>query len=88
MPPRSSTPPPRELTCRDAVAFLASYLGGELAPLERARFDAHLAACPDCRTYLAQYEQTRALSRAALDDDAVDAVLPEELVQAILAARK
>ena len=76
-----------EMTCREVSDFLGAYLAGELAAAERTRFDDHLAECPDCRTYLRQYEATRELCRGALDADALEAGVPEELVQAILAAR-
>lgn len=76
----------RTLTCRDATAFLDAYLDDSLDARERMRFDAHLAECEDCRRYLEQYESTHELCRAAFDDP-VDAGVPEELVEAILAAR-
>jgi anti-sigma factor RsiW len=76
-----------EMTCREVSDFLGAYLAGELPAGERTRFDEHLVECPDCRTYLRQYEATRELCRGALDAGAVDAGVPEELVQAILAAR-
>ena len=76
----------RRLTCRDVAAFLGAYTAGELRPQQRGAFDAHLAQCPDCRTYLHQYEETRRLAKRACDD-ALEAGVPEELVAAILAAR-
>ena len=72
-------------TCRDVVEFLAGYLAQELAADERTRFEAHLDACPECRTYLRAYGDTIRLAKdagAALPDP-----VPEELVQAILATR-
>jgi predicted anti-sigma-YlaC factor YlaD len=77
----------RELTCREVNAFLAAYLANELTARERTLFDEHLAVCPDCRTYLRQYEVTREVCKRALEDEATDAGVPEELVRAILAAR-
>ena len=41
---------------------LSEYLDGELADPERAAVDAHLAACPDCRTVA---DDLRAIVRAA-----------------------
>jgi anti-sigma factor RsiW len=76
------------VTCREFLDFLADYLAGEVPPESRARFDAHLAACPPCVTYLRTYEQTIALGKAACaDDGGVPADVPEELVRAVLAAR-
>jgi len=77
----------RELTCREVSDFLAAYLTNELTARERTLFDEHLAVCSDCRTYLRQYEVTRVLCKGALETDAADAEVPEELVRAILAAR-
>ena len=77
----------RELTCREVNDFLAAYVASELAADECTLFEAHLAVCPDCQTYLRQYETTRELCKGALDAEARDAGVPEELVQAIVAAR-
>lgn len=79
----------RTLTCRELIEFLADYVDGALSADERTRFDAHLAACPACVDYLHGYRESIRLGRAALADAnglAEDA--PDELVDAILAARK
>ena len=76
----------RELTCREVADFLGAYVAGELRVMQRGSFESHLAECPDCRTYVDQYERTRRLAREACDD-AVDAGVPEALVAAILAAK-
>lgn len=78
---------------RDAVqdAFInafrhrASFKGDALERDVRETFEAHLKACPDCHTYLAQYRETiRAGQLACKDEDVSE--LPEDLVQAVLAA--
>lgn len=74
------------LTCREVADFLGAYAAGDLGPLERRVFDAHLAGCADCGTYLAQYELTQRLVRRA-GDSALEAGMPEQLVAAILAAK-
>jgi anti-sigma factor RsiW len=63
-----------------------SYLDNELAPVERAEFDRHMAACPSCVNYLKTYEKTVLLTKSAAEDP-VPAEVPESLIQAILAAR-
>lgn len=76
---------PRMLTCQELIGFLAAYVDGDLTAEERVRFDAHLAVCPHCVDYLRGYRESVRLGKAAFAD--VDEV-PEELVDAILAARR
>jgi len=76
------------LTCREFIDFLASYLDGEIAPGERERFDQHLGVCPACVDYLASYRETIRLSaESASEDDLLDDA-PEDLIRAVLAARR
>ncbi len=79
-----------ELSCRELVRFLNDYLDGELPPGRSAVFDRHLSICPDCRAYLHSYQQTMAWSVAAFASGAgsLPASLPEELIRAVLAARR
>jgi anti-sigma factor RsiW len=78
------------VTCREFVEFLMAYLDGELPAEQRRVFEAHMEVCAACVNYLASYEATVALGRrlaeqgeASLPED-----VPEELVDAILAARR
>jgi anti-sigma factor RsiW len=75
------------VTCREFADFLYAYADGELAQAERAAFDAHLAICPDCVRYLAQYLDTIAAAPDAFGDERFVEV-PEDLVHAILATRR
>ena len=77
------------MTCRDFADFLMEYLDGSLPSPARERFEEHLAECPDCVAYLATYQETVKLGKAACaqEDEALPAEVPNELVQAILAAR-
>ena len=65
--------------CRELVELVTDYLDGRLPPADRARFEAHLADCEYCETYLDQMRQTiRALGRLpeeSLSDEARDALL-------------
>ena len=67
-----------ELACRELVELVTDYLEGRLSPGDRARFQAHLAECEHCETYLEQMRQTvRALGRLpeeTLSADARDAL--------------
>ncbi len=74
------------MTCREMVKFLMDYLTGELPGTTRARFEEHLAECPDCVNYLQTYQQAIRLGKVAGDDDA-PTEMPEELVRAILNSR-
>jgi anti-sigma factor RsiW len=77
------------MTCRELVDFLADYLAGELAPEVRRVFEAHLADCPECATYLRGYAEAIRLARACAEaDDAVPSGVPERLLRAIAAARR
>jgi anti-sigma factor RsiW len=77
------------ITCRDFVEFLWAYVAGELPTDQRFEFDAHMAICPHCINYLDSYSKTVQLEKAAFEslDEPVPADMPEELVNAILAAR-
>jgi len=79
------------LTCKELLDFLSDYMEGELADVQRAEFDRHLAVCPSCLNYLETFKATIVLGKASLcaaDDDPPPPEVPEQLIQAILAARK
>ena len=67
------------MTCQEVAARLTDYLDGALTAAERARFEAHLEDCEDCRRYVAQFAQTlNALGALRPDDpdpDVLDALL-------------
>ena len=79
------------MNCREFTEFLHEYLFGDLSAEERAAFEGHLAECPWCVAYLDSYQKTIQLEQAAFST-AQDAPpppdAPEELIQAILRARK
>lgn len=56
------SPRRRALTCRRAVGLVTDYLDGAMSDADLARFERHLAECPDCVEYV---EQIRALAAAA-----------------------
>jgi anti-sigma factor RsiW len=77
------------MTCQEVIGFLLAYLDGELPAEQRALFEEHLGECPDCVNYLESYTATVRLGQAAYSatEETLPPGLPEELVQAILAAR-
>ena len=77
----------RNLSCQELIEFLAAYVEAELPAAECAAFEVHLARCPDCVDYLVSYRETIRLGRLAFETEP-PADVPDELIQAILAARK
>lgn len=77
------------MTCQEAIDFILSYLDGELPAEVRAEFERHLAICRNCVSYLDSYRTTVNLEKTAFAacNDPNTPPLPEELIQAILAAR-
>ena len=78
------------MTCQELAEFIMDYVDGALPEEQHTTFEDHLAVCPSCIEYLKSYKTTKAV----LDDLGCDAQeqvpveVPEELVSAILAARK
>ncbi len=77
-----------ELTCRQIIDFVQAFLDGELPLREQTIFELHLTICTECKNYLQSYQSTQALSKMAADVEPEVKPIPEELVKAILAARK
>ena len=77
------------ITCRELVEFLDLYLDGDLPPERKAEFERHLSVCEPCVNYISTYRKTIALGKEACRDGNVTAAdVPEELVRAILTARR
>ena len=77
------------LTCQELLDYLSDYVEGRLPAAEHARMDEHLAVCPPCVDYLHSFQATLAACRALRSADLAQLPeMPEELIHAILAARK
>lgn len=78
------------MKCRDFTQFILEYQAGDLTAETRLAFEQHLKRCRNCVHYLHGYELTVLLEKAAFGtpDEKVPAEVPEELVQAILAAQR
>ena len=78
------------MTCQEMADFLMAYLDDELPAAQRQEFQQHLEACPPCVHYIRTYEQTVELGKTACQhpDDDIPEDVPEQLVQAILKARR
>lgn len=77
------------MTCQELVAFLMDYLDGGLLDAQRGCFEEHLKVCPDCIAYLETYQEAVRIGKAVCSEDheAIPPHVPEELIQAVLAAR-
>jgi anti-sigma factor RsiW len=67
------------LTCQELVELVTDYLEGELSRADRRRFEAHIDDCPNCREYLAQFREIKAITGTLREED-VDPVAREELL--------
>ena len=78
------------MSCREFADFIADYLSNELPTDIRARFEHHVEICTNCVKYLEAYKAAVRLGKAAFDsrDEPVPADVPNDLVKAILAARR
>ncbi len=75
------------MKCRECDEFLVDYVAGELPSDVLATFELHLSRCRNCRTYLDQYRATIEAGKTACDAYKEGLRMPEELIQAILAAK-
>jgi len=68
-----------QLSCRELVELVTDYFEDALPPAERARFEAHVAACGGCTRYVEQLRATIAavgrLEPGAVPPDAEAALL-------------
>ena len=78
------------ITCREFEEFVLAHLDGELDRRQQSLFDWHLRLCSECRDYLAAYQRARELGQSVLSlpDDALPEDVPEDLIKAVLDARK
>ena len=77
----------RTLTCQQLTEVITDYLEGVMPPDERARFDAHLAICDGCVTYVEQMRQAIGTARALRVED-VEATAPDDLLEAFRAWKR
>ena len=81
---------PGMITCVEFEDFMIAYMEGELPPAQRRVFEFHMKICRECRDYMAAYKRTIEVSGRAFKDQSapVPPEIPEDLVQAILDARR
>ena len=71
----------QELTCKEVVEIVSDYLEDALSARDRARFEAHLAGCAGCTTYVEQMREIVPLT-GMLTEEQVPAEHRERLRQA------
>lgn len=78
------------MTCRELAEFILEYTTGDLPRETREVFELHLSRCGNCHEYLEQYKHTIDCERKAFAsaEELLPAEVPEELIQAILRARR
>lgn len=81
---------PGMITCAEIDEFVIDYLDDRLSPKKKRIFEWHLKMCRDCRSYLAAYRRTIETGKKLFQSpaDSVPDTVPEDLVQAILTARR
>lgn len=84
------TDAPRSITCRELIEWVWAYLEGDVSGPSLREFELHFEICDACVAYLKSYRQTIHLARQAFQTPNAPAPseVPEELVQAILAAKR
>ena len=77
------------MTCKEFIDFMLEYFEDDLSEDRRKTFEEHLNVCADCVAYMESYQKTVELvQNAGLDDDdSVDAKVPKDLIEAILATK-
>jgi predicted anti-sigma-YlaC factor YlaD len=81
---------PAMITCNEFESFILAYLDGELPKRQKIVFEMHLKMCRECREYLLAYRASLELAKKAhsAELNRLADQVPEDLVNAILAARK
>jgi anti-sigma factor RsiW len=76
-----------DLSCAHLVELVTDYLEGALSRRDRTRFEAHLAECPHCATYLDQIRTTVAAS-GRLREEWLEPEMRDALLHAFRAWRR
>jgi anti-sigma factor RsiW len=69
------------ITCQQLVELVTEYLEGTLPPGTREAFEAHLAVCPGCLTYVDQMRETVRVT-GTLTEEQLDPVVRDRLLTA------
>jgi anti-sigma factor RsiW len=69
------------LECQEVVELVNDYIEGALGSEDAKRFEAHLAACDACSTYIEQIRQTITIT-GRLTEEALEPHVRDELLAA------
>ena len=70
-----------DLACRQVVELVNDYLEGALDPAVAAKFEAHIADCDACATYLEQIRETVTLA-GRLEPEALEPAARDAFIEA------
>ena len=70
-----------DLSCRELVELVTDYVEGALPRRGRRRFEAHIAACEHCATYVDQMRQTLS-ALGTLNEDSISPAARDALLHA------
>ena len=81
---------PLMITCREFEDFILDYCDDTLPDRQKFIFELHIKVCRECRDYLAAYRRTIEIAHRLSDNDQPELPdsVPDDLVEAVLAARK
>ncbi len=81
---------PMMISCREFEAFLIDYFEDSLPKRQRLVFEMHLKLCRECREYLIAFKRALKVSKRVFADldEPTPVDVPEDLVRAIIDARK
>ena len=82
---------PFMIDCEEFETFIIDYLEENLSRRQRTKFDLHLKFCRECRDYLQSYKASLELAKAQTNipfSKMGMGEVPEDLIKAVLAARK
>jgi len=74
---------PLVISCRQFEEFVMDFVEGSLPPDRRRLFEVHLKTCRECRQYLARYQATVAMARAAAHDPPPPPEVPLGMIRAV-----
>ena len=76
------------ISCESFDSFIVDYIDDNLTCDQKLVFLQHLNECPPCKIYLKNYEYRIQISKSIFTTETEKLDIPEQLIEAILAAKK